>query len=244
MKKNRIKIHDLSRIMIYILGHSPHEYGLVPDDRGFITFKELLWAIHEEPDWSHVSQGSINELLMSDERHHFETNEKSIRAVTRHWELNLFLPADHVPSLLYTPIRRKAHYAALDKGLINRGNKPYVLTTGKAMAERIGKRRDQKPVILEVMSGRAKDEGTHFYPFGEFFLAQEILPRYIAGPPVPKDIIKLKETGSVKKKEAAPDFSAGTFTLDINRDPDLARRKKGQKKKGWREEVRGKRRKS
>ena len=229
--------------MIYILGHSPHEYGIVPDNQGFIPFKELLWVLHEESGWSYVNQGAINELLMSDERHHFETNENSIRAVSRKWELNFNLHADHVPALLYTPVRRKAHYTVIDKGLINRDNNHFVLTTDKEMAERIGRRKDQKPVIVEVMAGRASDEGTLFYPFGGLFLTQEILPRYIAGPPVPKDIIRLRETKPVKKKEAAPDFSAGTFTLDITRDPDLARRKKGQKKKGWREELRGKRRK-
>lgn len=242
-KKSRIKIHDLSRIIIYILGHSPHEYGLVPDTRGFIPIKELLWALHEEPGWSHVSQGSINELLMSDERYHFEKDENSIRSVSRHWELNFYLPADHVPSLLYTPVRRKAHYTVMDKGLLSSDDKPCVLTGNRAMADRIGKRKDQKPVIIEIMAGRAKDEGTHFYHFGDLFLTQEILPGYIAGPPLPKDIIKLREAKPVKKEAAAPDFSAGTFTLDVNRDPDIARRKKGQKKKGWREELRDKRRK-
>ncbi len=229
--------------MIYILGHSPHEYGLAPDSQGFVTFKELIWALHEEQGWSYVSQATINELLMSDERHNFETSENSIRAVSRHWDLNLYLPADHVPSLLYIPIRRKAHYTVMDKGLSGRDNNLCVLTADKTMAERIGKRKDQKPVIIEVMAGRAKDEGVNFYPFGDLFLTQEILPRYIGGPPVPKDIIKLRETKPVKKKDAAPDFSAGTFTLDIARDPDISRRKKGQKKKGWREEMRGKRRK-
>jgi putative RNA 2'-phosphotransferase len=242
VKKGRIKIFDLSRIMIHILGYSPHEYGLVPDSQGFITFKEVLWALHEEQGWSYVSQGSINELLMSDERHHFETNESSIRAVARHWELNLYLPADHVPPLLFIPVRRKAHYTVMDKGLVSRKDM-YVLAANREMAERIGRRKDQKPVILEIMARKAKDEGTRFYPFGDLFLTREIPARYISGPPVPKDIIKLREAKPVKKKEAAPDFSAGTFTLDIARDPDISRRKKGQKKKTWKEEVRGKRRK-
>lgn len=242
-KKSRIKIHDLSRIIIYIIGHNPHEYGLVPDNQGFISIKELLWALHEEQGWSHVSQGSINELLMSEERDHFEVNENMIRAKMRRWKLDLDLPADYVPSLLYTPVRRRAHYNAIDKGLVKSDNNTYVLTANKEMAERIGKRKDQKPVILEIMASRASDEGTLFYSFGDLFLTEEILPGYIAGPPVPKDVIKQRETRPEKKKDAALDFSAGTFTLDINRDPDMARRKKGKKKKGWREEMRGKRRK-
>ena len=243
VKKSRIKITGLSRMIIYMLGHSPYEYGLVPDSQGFITFKELLWALQEEHGWSYVNQGTINELLMSDERHHFEANEKSIRAVSRYWELNLHLPTDHVPSLLYTPIRRKAHFTVTEKGLVSSDNKPFVLTANKTMAERIGKRKDQKSVIIEIMAGRAKNEGAKFYPFGDLFLAREILPQYIAGPPVPKDIVKQRESRTEKKKDAVTEFGAGTFTLDVSRDPDISRRKKGHKKKGWKEELRGKRRK-
>ena len=242
MKKNRIKVHDLSRMMIYILGHSPYEYGLVPDSQGYVSFKELLWALHEEQGWSHVNQGAINELLMSDERHNFEATEKSIRTLSRHWDLNLYLPAERVPSLLYIPIRRKAHYTVIEKGLGGSDNKPCVLTADKTMAERIGKRKDQNPVVMEVMAGRAKNEGVNFYPFGDLFLTQKILPGYIAGPPVPKDIVKLRESRPVRKKDAAPEISAGTFTMDVSRDPDVSRRKKGQKKKGWKEEMRKNRR--
>lgn len=242
-RKSRIKVQDLTRMMIYMLGYSPHEFGLVPDIQGFVKIKDFLSAIHEEPGWSHVNQGSINEVLMSDDRYLFETDENDIRAISRHWELNVNLPSDLVPSLLYTPIRRKAHYTVIDKGLIKRGDTLCVLAADRSMAERIGKRKDLKPVLLEIMAGRARDEGVLFYSFGDLFLTPEILPRYISGPPVPKDIIKKREARPAKKKDTAKDFDAGTFILDITKDPDPARRKKGQKKKDWKEELRGKRRK-
>ena len=63
--------------MTYILGHNPDEFGLVPDREGFITFKELLWAFHEEPGWSYVRQSSINEVLLSEDRTSFEVKGKS-----------------------------------------------------------------------------------------------------------------------------------------------------------------------
>ena len=47
MKKKQIKVDAFSRLMIYILGHGPDEFGLVPDKKGFVTYKELLQAIHE-----------------------------------------------------------------------------------------------------------------------------------------------------------------------------------------------------
>ena len=73
-KKSQIKIESLSRFMVYVLGHHPDEFGLVPDLDGFIKIKELLWAIHEEEGWRYVRQSHIREVLLSKERILFEVD--------------------------------------------------------------------------------------------------------------------------------------------------------------------------
>lgn len=228
--------------MTYILGHKPYEFGLVPDREGFITFKELLYALHEETGWSYVRQSAINEVLLSEDRTLFEVRDKSIRSRVRNWQLNLDLSVEDIPPVIYTPIRRKAHYTVLEKGLIPSDDKFYVFTLHRDMAERIGKRKDNKPVILEVMSEKAKEDGIHFYSFGELFLSQELPSMYIIGPPVPKSTLKQKEEKGPEKKEAATGFDAGTFVLDSSRDPHRKKAGKGKKKKGWKEEARARRR--
>jgi putative RNA 2'-phosphotransferase len=60
----KIRREDLSRLMIYILGYRPDEFGLVPDPGGYVRYKELLQAIHEEPGWGYVRQSHFNEILM------------------------------------------------------------------------------------------------------------------------------------------------------------------------------------
>jgi putative RNA 2'-phosphotransferase len=232
--------------MNYILGHSPDEFGIVPDKNGFVGIKELLQAMHEEPDMPHTNEGGINEVLMSDERELFESVDKKIRAVSRHWVLDTTLTATDIPPILFTPVRRKAHYLVLEKGLIKREDHFYCLTPDREMAERIGKRKDQKPVIIEVMASRAEHEGMHISKFGGLFLASEIPERFIAGPPLPKAALREREAAVQTKKETLdviPDFSPGSFFLDLRNDPDKSRRIKGRKKRGWKEEVRGMRRK-
>ena len=88
-KKNLFRIENLSRLMVYMLGHRPYEFGLVPDHDGFFPYKELLKAIHEEPGWSHVRQGNINEVLLSKDRGLFHTEGKGIKTVDRRWKLDL-----------------------------------------------------------------------------------------------------------------------------------------------------------
>ena len=123
-----MKLHDVSRLLTYILGHKPYESGLVPNPGGFITFKELLKAIHEESGYGSVSQGNINEVLMSESRSLFEVREKQIRALDIKWEMDLTNPAQSLPKLLFLGIRRKnsALWLHLSSGEVTKGVDIYV----------------------------------------------------------------------------------------------------------------------
>ena len=241
-KKNRIKTDDLGHFMAYILGHKPYEFGLVPDSEGFISYKELLWAIHEEPGWGYVRQRHINEVLLGKHRILFQSEDKRIRAIERRWNHNFEIPAQSLPKILFLGIRRSAHPFVMEKGLCAIGGTYYALSPERKMAERMGKRRDQKPVLLEITADVARKGGVLFYPFGNLFLTSEISVRYIAGPLVTKDVVKGSEAKSKKKKEPLPNFQAGTFALDLNRDVATSHKSRGRMKKGWKEETRMRRR--
>jgi hypothetical protein len=130
----------------------------------------------------------------------------------------------------------------LKNGLRQNDKGFHILTQDKDMAMRIASRKDNRPVILEVMSDMAQKEGNSFFPFGNLFLVKEIHARHIAGPPIPKAVMKAKEEKPKKKKAKAMEFEAGTFPLDQNRDMDLSRHMSGKKKKSWKEKARKARR--
>jgi len=225
--------------MVYVLGHRPDEFGLVPDEAGFVSYKELLWAIHEEPGWSYVRQSHIQEVLIGKDRPLFEYQTDRIRARDRRWSFNPETPVPSLPKILFTPVRRRAHLNALEKGL--RSDRYLVLTPDREMAERIGRRRDQTPVLMEIMTDPAQEQGIVFSPFGQLVLTPEIPARFIAGPPVSKEVLASLETEKpkAKKPEEKPfEPLAGTFVLDMARDPDLRRRAKGKKDRGWKEQAR------
>ena len=96
-RKSQIRVTDLSRFLIYILAHRPDEFGLVPDSIGFITMKELLRAIHEEPGWGYVREGHIREVLIGKDRALFAWEEDRIRAVEKRWHLDLQTPSENTP---------------------------------------------------------------------------------------------------------------------------------------------------
>jgi putative RNA 2'-phosphotransferase len=225
-----------------MLGRKPDEFGLVPDSDGFITFKELLQAIHEEPHWHYVRRAHINEVLLGKDRHLFEPEDNRIKSVERHWRLDLENPTEVLPKLLFTPVRRRAHPVAMEKGLNLAQGKYLVLTPDQDMARRIGTRRDQKPVLLEIQAAAAQSQNVLFYSFGALYLSPQIAAKFISGPPVSKEVLPSPTHAEEKKeRETTPrplDLAAGTFFLDVERDPDLHRRAKGKKRKGWKEDAR------
>jgi len=229
-------------MLVYMLGHKPDEFGLVPDIEGFIHFKELLQAIHEEEGWRYVRRSHINEVLLGRDRSLFESEDERIRSVERRWELDPHNPTTRfLPKILFTAIRRKAHPVVMERGLRAVEDRYLILTPVREMALRIGRRRDQKPVLLEILAQVAKEKRALFFSFGDLFLSPEIQSRFIAGPPVPKEMLerkKEKDKPTEKTAKSLPTPTPGTFILDPSRDPDLYRKAKGKKRKGWKEAAR------
>jgi len=239
-RKTRIKVKDLNRFLIYILAHRPDEFGLVPDSIGFMPTKELLHAIHEEPGWGYVREGHIREVLIGKDRALFQWEADRLRAVEKRWQLDLHAPSENTPKILFIAVRRKAHSHVMEKGLFS--DRPLVLSPDRDMALRIGRRRDLKPILLEVMTGPASQQGVSFHAFGDLYLAKEIPPEFISGPPVPEE---MKEPQPPKKEKTMPQpsiLSGGTFVLEAHRDPDRSRRGDGRKPRGWKEDSRKMRR--
>lgn len=246
-KRHRFQVEDLARFLVYMLGHRPDEFGLVPDSNGFVPIKRLLQAAREEPGWRHIGEGLLREVLLSEHRELFETQKNRIRALERHFHLDVVTPVQPPSGLLYTPVRKRAHFHALEKGLAAHPHGFHVLTEDPDMAQRIGHRTDPSPVLLEIRIPSRGKAALTLYGFGNLFLAVEITASAIVGPPLGKDDLKAFEkpqTRSNKKPSAQKaHFDAGTFSLDPRRDPDRSRREtKGRKRRTWKEDARKTRR--
>ncbi len=231
-------------MLTYVLAYRPDEFGLVPDNEGFVRYRDLLKALHEESDWRHVRRSHINEMLMGEGRALFESEPDRIRSQKRQWALEprYDLP---LPGLLYTPVRKRAHPVALERGLKAKDGSYIALSSGREMALRMGLRRDQHPVLLEIPAFTAGKKGVMIFPFGDLFLAPEIPAHCISGPLPAKELLQ-KEEKKVEKQQKAPSAfnpaTPGSFILEPQRDPDSARTSKGKQRKGWKEEARKMRR--
>jgi putative RNA 2'-phosphotransferase len=234
------KIENLSRLMVYVLGVSPDEFGLVPDREGYVDIKTFLQALHEEPNMGYVREYHVKEVLLSDRNNNFYMEGKKIRYAKNNFHvINENRDKVVTPKILFKGVKRKAYPHILKFGLLP-GSDDYVsMAKDKDFAIRIAKRIDQKPVLLEIKAGSAMNNGITIRPFGAYlFLAENVPAEFIQGPPLPKETFKEK---TPPKKEM--DKSPGTFTLKIEKDLDLERRTKAKKRFTWKEEAKKSRKK-
>jgi len=240
-QKNKRKVANLNRLLHYILGNKPDEFGLVPDKEGYVSLKDLLKAINEESHMAYVRESHIQEVLLHNRDGFFEITEKKIRSIKR-----TFSPVDrdhdrvHPPKTLFKGVKRKTYPFILKSGLLP-GSKEYiVMIKDKDLAMRIAHRLDQKPIILEIKAQIAAENGIPFFLFGDsIYLADKIPIQFISGPPLPKEMSNKKET--VKEER---EIISGSFILRAERDPDLKRRKNLKKRIEWKKEMKKERKRA
>lgn len=218
----------LAKFIAYVLGHKPDEFGLVLEKDGFVKIKEFLKAICEEDGLKYVRRSHIDEILFTLRNPPIEIKDNFIRAKNRD-NLARHDPADDLPKHLYTSVRRKAYPVVLEKGIFPAGFSRVVLSSDLDMAERIGKRKDSKPVLLTVQAHKSMLEGVLFYSAGDsLFLAESIPTGCFTGPPLPQQIhIALKkETITEKPSPKLP----GSFIVELKDKNDHRKALKRQRK--------------
>lgn len=184
---------NLAKTLLYVLGRRPDEFGLVPDEEGFVTIKELLQALREEPRWRYLNYSHIQELLHWGYRGELEIVGQRIRAVTPQVSF-VPEPTEGLPPRLYCGIRRKAWEFVMHRGLVPPQGKWLVLARSPELALRMAKRKGQDPLLVEVRVQEALARGVRFYSFqGEIFLSEGLGPEFLIFPEGPPKELKRKE---------------------------------------------------
>ena len=227
----------LARLLTYILGRRPDEFGLVPDDDGFVAVKEVIKVLQEEK-WPHVRPAHLETLPYRLPGAGIEMADKRIRASQRE-NLPVIIPAGRVPKQLFTCIRRKGYQAVVANGLTPQIHPSrVVLFEDIDMAGRVGRRRDAEPLVVTVQTTVAQNAGVQFERFGEtIYLTARMPADYcrLPAPPKPRRVLKTEKDMPPK---ASPPQSAGSYTVDWDHlGPNPQAPKPGSKKsKQWRRE--------
>ncbi len=229
-------LKKLSKFLEYVLARKPDEFGLMPDADGFVKIKTLLQALHEDHEWRHLREGHLKSLIAMERPAPVEIQEDRIRARNRAQLPSVTLPLQ-LPKLLYATVRQRAYPIVHDKGL-RPGASPFlILSSDIDMAQRIGRRSDNEPILLTIQVAKAQAAGTRFQQYGEaLFLADAILPDCLSGPPLPKE----KALANPSKAPVQPK-TPGSFFPDMTAadKPGAAPHQKPQRKEiDWKKDRR------
>jgi len=212
MSKQR-SAKQLAKLIDYILSHRPDEFGLVTDAHGFIKIKELLKAINEEEGFRYVRRSHLDEILVTLPDHSFEVADKVIRSKVRD-RLPTHTCAPVTPKLLFTCVRQKAHPHVNTKGIRPTGFSHIILSSNRDMAERIGKRIDQAPVLLTVNVQKSQTKGVVFFQAGETLYLADFIPEgCFTGPALPKE--KPATAKSAPKEQPVQPQTPGSFLINL-----------------------------
>ncbi len=225
---NQKSAKNLAKFLTYILGRRPDEFGLAPDDEGFVKIKDLIKSINEEDGWRHVRKSMIEELNLILPNPPFEVREGYIRAKSREQLVKSSL-TETIPKLLFTCVTRKSYPFILEKGVLPTIHKLVILSSDKEMSIRIGKRKDSSPVLLTVNSTAVLNAGIELIRSGKILFLADFLPKDCYSGP-----LQSKKTAETKKKPvtAPPEKpkSPGSFTL--KQEQDTGYRKPPKVKRG------------
>lgn len=224
---------QFAKLCEYILGCRPGEFGLVLDESGFVKLKEFLKAASESQGWGHIRQSNINEMLLVCENPPVEVQDNLIRAKDRS-RLPGRQYCENPPKLLYICIRKKSYPTVLEKGIRPTYQAEVICAESAEMAEKIGKRRDNKPIRLTVHTQKAAASGVRFYQAGEGLYTTDYLPpESFTGPPLPKEPEKPAKPEPPKE---AP--HPGSFIME----PEKPKNKPDKSKPKWKKDKKRARR--
>jgi putative RNA 2'-phosphotransferase len=207
----------LAKMLAYVLGRRPDEFGLIPDAEGFVATKDLLKALHEEEDWRYVNESHLREVLLTAPASLFESDGRRIRIRQRPGAIEE-PAAMKLPKLLYVAIRRRAHPHVHANGILPSSHPRVVLAAERDLAERLGRRFDPDPVILTVNVASAEEHGVAFSRSGAgLFLADHIPAGCFSGPPLPKE--KPQEASKPRRPDEPADRPAtpGSYLMDLEK---------------------------
>ncbi len=218
-KRNRRR---LSKLIFAILARNPFEYGLIPDEEGWVKTKDLHYALMQTGAFRSLSVKGLEQFFDLFRPDKMEKDQRRVRVLPEFHATGLleFQQAEP-PAVLYIPVRPRAHAHVAEKGMRPPGESKWILLwPEREQALKAGMRRDREPIIGILNSRDALAHGAVFFRAGEdLYLTQWIEPGWLELPPVPEimekavdnKVKKEKPATMVKDKTVQPKNMPGSF---------------------------------
>ena len=175
---NDFEMERLGRTMAGILRHGRFELDM--DEQGFVDLRDMISAIQGSNKKMHwLRPHHVIALIETDPKGRYQTSGDMIRATYGHTiPLDLNLPTDDVPLVLFYPTTREEVDIILETGLMPTDRTMVHLSLTYDDAYSAGSVRVDDPVILAVDTILCSDEGYEIGRAGKtVFLCKQVPPQ-------------------------------------------------------------------
>uniref|UniRef100_UPI0040747510 Probable RNA 2'-phosphotransferase n=1 Tax=Thermococcus kodakarensis (strain ATCC BAA-918 / JCM 12380 / KOD1) TaxID=69014 RepID=UPI0040747510 len=172
MKPERKRV---SKLMAYILRHSPEEFGLRPDVEGFVSLNELVNAL--KTVYPEVTEEFVREIVENDPAGRYEIRGDRIRARYGHsFPVSLDHEEDTESRFLYHGTPRRNLPSILKEGLKPMKRQYVHVSTDKIEALETGRRHGREVVLLVIDAECLRKRGFKIYKAGKNVRIVERVP--------------------------------------------------------------------
>jgi putative RNA 2'-phosphotransferase len=169
-----------SKLLAYVLRHNPKRYDLDLDEEGWIGIDKFLHSMGKCCNTIDIKKENLYELIANQQKNRFEIKGNRIRALYGHSLTIKKRNAIKPPVVLYHGTSPRNLQSIMKQGLKSMGRQYVHLSTDIDTATLVGKRHNEKPVILFINSKTAYDDGVLFYKGSDtIWLSENMLPKYL-----------------------------------------------------------------
>jgi putative RNA 2'-phosphotransferase len=171
----------LSRIMAGALRHFPERFNLKMDEHGWVDVYTFVDSLRKFPGFRWLKPHHIKAIVETDPKGRYQLQNNKLRATYGHTlNLDLDLPTDDIPEKLYYPATEEECEIILETGIKPVERKKVHLSKTKELALEAGKSRVERPIILEVDTKKACEDGIIIKRAGKtVYITNEISGKYL-----------------------------------------------------------------
>lgn len=175
---NDQEVEMLGRTMAGVLRHFPERYGLEIDNHGWVDLRDFITAVQiRNKRFRFLRPHHVVGLVETDPKGRYQFLDGKIRATYGHsLDVDLDLPTENIPDLLFYPTTEEELHILMDAGLRPADRKRVHLSATYESALEAGRVRNQAPIILEVDAKKARDAGVVIQKAGKTVYTSKEVP--------------------------------------------------------------------
>ncbi len=168
----------LSRFMSFVLRHKPQNFGLVPDQHGFVNIQDLITVLKNR--YENVHNSDVEQVVQNSPKRRFEIEGEKIRA--RYGHSIDVVPREapcQPPDCLYHGTSPAMKQTIMTEGIKPMRRKFVHLSKTNQEALQVGKRKSKNPIVFTVNAKEAHRQGISFYDMELVVLTEGIPAEFI-----------------------------------------------------------------